>query len=156
MAAGWTADRLACGAMADAPDLQAMDAFLAEPRNAIVAGIRRDGRPHLTPNWFWWDGSKFYVSTTKTRLKYRIFTNDPRMQLAIDDVMGFRYIIVEGQVTISDDVEVELPLFRAIRAKHGRPEQTDDELRAELIRDERVLLVMTPDKPQAEWMARGF
>jgi hypothetical protein len=27
-----------------------IEAFLAEPRNVIVAGIRRDGRPHLSPN----------------------------------------------------------------------------------------------------------
>jgi hypothetical protein len=27
--------------------------FLAESRNVIVAGIRRDGRPHLSPNWFY-------------------------------------------------------------------------------------------------------
>jgi len=29
-----------------------IEAFLAEPRNVIVAGIHRDGRPHLSPNWF--------------------------------------------------------------------------------------------------------
>jgi hypothetical protein len=29
-----------------------LEAFLAEPRNVIVAGIRKDGRPHLSPNWF--------------------------------------------------------------------------------------------------------
>jgi hypothetical protein len=29
-----------------------IEAFLAEPRNVVVAGIRRDGRPQLTPNWF--------------------------------------------------------------------------------------------------------
>jgi len=25
-------------------------AFLAEPRNVIVVGVRKDGRPHATPN----------------------------------------------------------------------------------------------------------
>lgn len=142
--------------MADAPDLQAMDAFLAEPRNAIVAGIRRDGRPHLTPNWFWWDGVQFHVSTTKDRLKYRIFTRDPRIQLAIDDATGFRYVIVDGTVSVSDDLAANLGRFRAIRAKHGRPEQTDDELLAGLAQEDRVLLSITPSRPQAEWSARGF
>ena len=28
----------------------ALEAFLTEPRNVIVAGIRMDGRPHLSPN----------------------------------------------------------------------------------------------------------
>jgi nitroimidazol reductase NimA-like FMN-containing flavoprotein (pyridoxamine 5'-phosphate oxidase superfamily) len=44
-----------------------IEAFLAEPRNVVLAGIRRDGRPHLSPNWFYWDGQRFYVSTTRSR-----------------------------------------------------------------------------------------
>src|ERR1700730_1591701 len=58
-------------------------AFLAEPRNVVVAGIRRDGRPHLSPNWFYWDGQRFYVSTTRGRGKYAIFGRDPRARLLI-------------------------------------------------------------------------
>ena len=42
-----------------------IEAFLAERRNVVIAGIRRDGRPHLSPNWFYWDGQRFYVSTTR-------------------------------------------------------------------------------------------
>jgi nitroimidazol reductase NimA-like FMN-containing flavoprotein (pyridoxamine 5'-phosphate oxidase superfamily) len=56
-------------------------AFLAEPLNVVVAGIRRDGRPHLSPSWFYWDGQRFYVSTTRARVKYAIFRRDPRAQL---------------------------------------------------------------------------
>jgi len=67
-------------------DIEAMNAFMAEPRNATVAGIRSDGRPHLTPNWFWFDGDRFYISTTRDRVKYRIFSRDARVQLIIDDV----------------------------------------------------------------------
>ncbi len=40
-----------------------LEAFLAQPRNVMVAAIRRDGRPQMTPNWFLWDGSRFYIST---------------------------------------------------------------------------------------------
>jgi len=72
-------------------DTEAMNAFMAEPRNATVAGIRSDGRPHLTPNWIWFDGDRFYNSTTRDRAKYRIFSRDARVQLIIDDV-GFRYV----------------------------------------------------------------
>ena len=142
--------------MADPVDLEAMDAFLAEPRNAIVAGVRADGRLHLTPNWFLWDGERFFVSTTKDRVKYRLFTENPRTQLAIDDVHGFRYVIVDGTVEVSDDVDSGLAYFRDLRHKHGRTEADDDELRAEMIRDERVLLIIDPDRPQADWLSRGF
>ncbi|MFN0029960.1 MAG: PPOX class F420-dependent oxidoreductase [Acidimicrobiales bacterium] len=137
-------------------DPAAVEAFLAEARNAIVIGRRRDGRPHATPNWFVWDGSRFSVSTTKGRVKYRIFRNDPRVQLVVDDSVGFRYVTIDGTVSIEEDVEVNLPVFAAIRAKHGRGGQSQEELRAELIRDERVLLVITPDRPASEWPSIGL
>src|ERR1700735_3473999 len=54
-----------------------IDAFLAEPRNVMVAGIRRDGTPQLSPNWFYWDGERFYVSTTRNRAQYAIFRRAP-------------------------------------------------------------------------------
>ena len=96
-----------------------LEAFLAEPRNLVVAGIRRDGRPHLSPNWFYWDGQRFYVSTTRGRVKYAIFRRDPRAQLLIDDPTGFRAVLVPGTVEIREDISAELPHFRAIREKHG-------------------------------------
>jgi PPOX class probable F420-dependent enzyme len=136
-------------------DLGAMNTFLAEPRNALIAAIRSDGRPMMTPNWFLWDGSQFFVSTTKSRAKFRLFSRDPRVQLAIDDSMGFRYVVVDGNVDIRSDIETGLPYFRDLRLKHGNA-MADDELRAEMVRDERVLLVITPDKPQSEWHAKGF
>lgn len=137
-------------------DIAAMDEFLAERRNAIIAGIRRDGRPHMTPNWYLWREGKFFVSTTKNRAKFRMFSRDPRVQLSVDDAFGFRYVIVDGLVEIGDDVEVGLEYFRDLRHKHGRTESNEDELRAEMIRDQRVLLTITPDKPQTEWLAMGF
>jgi PPOX class probable F420-dependent enzyme len=139
--------------MADNP---ALEAFLAEPRNALVAAIRSDGRPMMTPNWFLWDGARFFISTTKGRAKFRLFSRDPRVQLAIDDSTGFRYVVIDGTVEIRDDVDSGLPLFRDLRHKHGKGGQTDDELRDEMIRDQRVLLVVTPDKPPTEWLSQGF
>jgi len=137
-------------------DIDALNTFLAEPRNTVVGGIRRDGRPHMTPNWFMWTGEHFYISTTKARAKFRIFSQDPRVQLVIDDSTGLRYVAVDGTVEIDDDIETGIGRFRALRAKHGRPAQTDAELRDEIIRDERVFLVITPDKPQPEWLSMGF
>ena len=83
----------------------ALEAFLAEPRNVIVAGIRKDGRPHLSPNWFFWDGERFYVSTTRKRVKYAIFSRDPRAELVVDDATGYRYVEIPTTVDeIREDV----------------------------------------------------
>ena len=138
------------------PSEDKIAAFLAEPRNAVVAGTRPDGRPHATPNWFYWDGERFYVSTTKDRYKYRLFTADPRAEFLVDDPTGFRYVMVYGTIDVREDLAAELPRFRAIRDKHGRPAQPDGELLAGLRGEQRVLLAFTPDRPVSQWTARGF
>jgi PPOX class probable F420-dependent enzyme len=138
------------------PSEDKINEFLAEPRNAVVAGTRADGRPHATPNWFYWDGAHFYVSTTRDRVKYRLFTRDPRAEFLIDDATGFRYVLTYGTVDVREDLASELPHFRAIRIKHGRDVPGDDELLAGLQAEQRVMLVFTPDRPITEWAARGF
>jgi PPOX class probable F420-dependent enzyme len=133
-----------------------VEAFLAERRNVIVVGIRRDGRPQATPNWFVWDGERFYVSTTRTRAKYHIFRRDPRVELVVDDSTGFRCVVVSGQVTIREDIAAALPLFGAIREKHGMAVPRDDEFLAALQAEGRVLLAITPDAPPSAWTAWGL
>src|SRR5271166_1030131 len=108
-----------------------LEAFLAEPRNLVLAGTRKDGRPHVSPNWFYWDGERFFVSTTRSRVKYAIFRRDPRAQLLVDDSTGFRAVLVPATAQIREDLAAELPRFRAIREKHGMPVPDEqDHLRA--------------------------
>lgn len=133
-----------------------LEAFLAEPRNVVVAGIRKDGRPHLSPNWFHWDGEKFYVSTTRGRVKYKIFSRDPRIELLIDDATGHRYVQLSGTVEIREDVKPELARFRAIRDKHGKPVPPDEEFASSLIAEDRVLLAITPAGPPSTWTVFGL
>jgi PPOX class probable F420-dependent enzyme len=133
-----------------------LKAFLAEPRNVVLAGVRRDGRPHLSPNWFYWDGQRFYVSTTRDRAKYAIFRRDPRAQLLIDDSTGFRAVLIPAMVEIREDLAAELPRFRAIREKHGWAVPDDDEHLRALAAENRVLLAITPDGPPATWTSWGL
>ena len=131
-------------------------AFLAEPRNVIVAGIGKDGRPHLSPNWFYYDGERFFVSTTRGRVKYTIFSRDPRTQLVIDDCTGFRAVLVRATVEIREDIAAELPRFRAIREKHGVAVPGDAEHLRALAQEGRVLLAITPDTPPSAWTCWGL
>ena len=133
-----------------------LEEFLAEPRNVIVAGIRRDGRPHLSPNWFHWDGAHFYVSITRSRVKYAIFSRDPRAQLVVDDSTGFRAVLVSATVEIREDISNQLQHFRAIREKHGRTIPDDAEHLRALEAEGRVLLVITPDGPPSTWTSWGL
>jgi PPOX class probable F420-dependent enzyme len=133
-----------------------IEAFLAEPRNVIVAGIRRDGRPHLSPNWFYWDGERFYVSTTRARVKYAIFRRDARAQLLVDDSTGFRAVLVSATVEIYENIAEELPRFRAIREKHAVAVPDDEEHLRALTAEGRVLLAITPDGPPSSWTCWGL
>jgi PPOX class probable F420-dependent enzyme len=133
-----------------------IEVFLAERRNVIVAGTRADGRPHLTPNWFHWDGRRFYVSTTRGRVKYAVFRRDPRAQLAVDDSTGFRAVLASATVEIREDIAAELPRFRAIREKHGVRVPSDQEHLQSLREEERVLLAITPDGPPSTWTSWGM
>lgn len=131
-----------------------ISAFLAEPRPVIVAGVRRDGRAHMSPVWFLWDGAHFYVSTTRDRVKYTIFARDPRAQLLVDDdSTGSRALLLYGTVEIRDDLAGELPRYRAIKQKHGVDPGDDDAFLSELVAEGRVMLVITPDGPPGTWTA---
>jgi PPOX class probable F420-dependent enzyme len=137
-----------------APDKVA--AFLAEPRNVVIAGIRRNGQPHLSPNWFYFDGEKFYVSTTRARAKFRVFRNNPRAVLLVDDSTGARYVRVPVTVEVREDLPEQLPRFRAIREKMGVSVTSDAEFLAWLQSEGRVLLAMTPDGPADTWAIHGL
>jgi PPOX class probable F420-dependent enzyme len=133
-----------------------IEAFLAERRNVMVAGTRKDGRPHVTPNWYYWDGERFFVSTTRSRVKYAIFRRDPRVELVVDDSTGFRTVLVEATVEIREDLAAELPRFRAIREKHGVTVPSDDEHLQGLTKEGRVLLAITPVGPVETWTTWGL
>jgi PPOX class probable F420-dependent enzyme len=133
-----------------------IEAFLAEPRNVVIAGIRRDGSPHISPNWFYWDGQRFYVSTTRHRVKYAIFRRDSRAQLLVDDCTGYRTALVRGTVEIREDLAAELPRFRAIWEKHREIVPGDEELLRTLTGEGRVMLAITPAGPPSSWTCWGL
>lgn len=138
-----------------AADTAKIEEFLAEPRNAMVAAIRNDGRPQVTPNWFHWDGERFYVSTTKTRKKYANYKRDSRAQLIVDDATGFKTVLVDATAEVIEDFDRMKEPWVAIKQKY-RGETTEAEMREQFEREQRVMLAFTPDRPIAEWTAWGF
>jgi PPOX class probable F420-dependent enzyme len=130
-----------------------MEQFLAQPRTIMVAAVRRDGRPQMTPNWFVWQDGRFYISTTKTRAKYKNFRRDPRVQLALDEPEGFRTLIVDGTTEILENIDEFLPYSRAISTKYTGRTPDEQSLRTRLQEEQRVILKITPDKPIADWLS---
>ena len=81
---------------------------------------------------------------------------DERAELVVDDPTGMRYVEIPTTVEIREDVPANVSLFRAIREKHGRAVPPDDQLAADLIAEDRVLLVFTPSSPQSGWTSMNI
>ena len=138
------------------PTADQIQEFFDTSLNGIVAGIRQDGTPHLSPNWFSYDGEHIYVSTKRDRAKYRVFTRDPRVVFLVDDPVPRRYVSLRGTVSFREDVENVLPMFRRIRELVGVAVPSDEDFLQFLRDDDRVLLVITPDGPIESWDTWGF
>ena len=84
---------------------QAMAFLMAKARTGKLATVRPDGRPHVAPIWFIVDGETIIFTTWHTSVKAGNLTHNPRASLCVDDEQPpFAYVIVEGNVTISDDL----------------------------------------------------
>ncbi len=75
----------------------AAEKYLAEPSNMVLATIRSDGRPQLSPVWFIWQNNEFLISTTASTAKWKNLLRDPRCTGVVDAPNG-RYISVSGVV----------------------------------------------------------
>lgn len=89
--------------MIPSPERQA--AMLAAMPNVIVATIRRDGTPQLTPNWYLWTGAEFWISTPIGAAKTHNLRRDPRLVLCIDDTASGDYVQISGTATIIEGDE---------------------------------------------------
>lgn len=125
--------------------------FLGEKRDATMATIRPNGTPHLSPVWFHWDEEKFYISTTRDRIKFKNLERDPRMSLCVDDVTGFTYVVAEGKAEIRteniwDDT-------RKILVKY-RGEDGGEAYLEHLKKQPRVLIVLKPTRLETRGITR--
>jgi PPOX class probable F420-dependent enzyme len=87
---------------------------LTGTRTGKMAVTRANGAPHVTPVWFTLDsvdGADFVVFTTVAKsVKGKAFARDPRFAMLVDDqAPPYSYVFLEGEVTLSDDLDDMLP-----------------------------------------------
>jgi hypothetical protein len=67
----------------------------------VVATLRADGRPHLTPVWYTLDGERVVFQTPGSSVKVRHIRRDPRITLFVDDeTPPFAYVTIEGTAEV--------------------------------------------------------
>ncbi|PNE37752.1 MULTISPECIES: PPOX class F420-dependent oxidoreductase [Streptomyces] len=126
-------------------------ALLAESRLGVLATIKSDGRPQLSPVMPFYDreADVLYVSMTEGRAKTANLRRDPRAALEVTSADGGSWATAEGTVTLTGpgtephgpEVEALVRYYRLATGEH--PDW--DEYRSVMVSDRRVLMTMSVD-----------
>ena len=80
--------------------------FLRQPNVAALSTVRPEGRPHVTPVWYEYDGSEFVISSLRTTQKMRNISRKGFASLCIySQEMPYRHVIVEGPARVGSPVD---------------------------------------------------
>ena len=125
-------------------DKQEISQFLAGTKMAVMATINKDGSPHLSPNWYYYDGERLSFVTTKERLKFFNLRRDERMAVCIyEPPLASDYVVFQGRATI-DDGDI-WDAARQIIRRYVAEDQVDDYVERWKTQP-RILVKITPDK----------
>jgi len=84
-------------------DARDVNEFLAGIKMAVMATINYDGSPHLSPNWYYYNGERLFFVTTKERKKFFNLKRDQRMSVCVyEPPLASDYVVVQGAATIDD------------------------------------------------------
>jgi PPOX class probable F420-dependent enzyme len=122
-------------------DLDDAREFVRSNHRAVLATMRQDGTPQLSPVTCGVDESAaVIVSTRETAAKTRNVRRDPRAWLCVftDGFFG-QFVQVEGAVTVVSLPEAMDGLVDYYRSISGEHPDWDD-YRASMVREQRVLL----------------
>ncbi|WP_432585100.1 PPOX class F420-dependent oxidoreductase [Streptomyces sp. HD1123-B1] len=125
--------------------------LLAESRLGVLATIKSDGRPQLSPVMPFYDerSGVLHISTREGLAKTANLRRDPRVSLEVTHADGRAWATAEGTATLTGpgtdphgpEVEALVAYYRAAAGEH--PDW--DEYRSAMVADRRVLITMTVD-----------
>ena len=131
-------------------------ALIAGSRLGVLATIKADGRPQLSPVTPFYDveANVIHVSITASRAKYANLRRDPRASLEVTSADGRAWAVAEGTVTLTGpgtdpngpEVEALVGYYRAAAGEH--PDW--DEYRSVMVEDRRVLMSLPVERLYGE------
>jgi PPOX class probable F420-dependent enzyme len=100
---------------------RAVENLLAEQHIGILTTCRPDGSPHMTPVRFTWDGHAGLarVMTIKSRRKVQNILANPGGRVGLCQLMGYRWITLEGTGTVTADPQQVAEGERRYAARYG-------------------------------------
>jgi PPOX class probable F420-dependent enzyme len=116
--------------MPPAPVPDELDAFLRQPRPAVVASLRPDGSPHTAATWYDWEDNRVLLNMDESRLRLRFMRRDPRVALTVlDDEGWYRHVSLLGRVVSLEDDRDLRDIDRLALRYTGAPFSTRDRRR---------------------------
>ncbi len=89
---------------------------------AMLALVKKDGTPLVTPVWFDWDGKYIIVDTARGRVKDNIMHRHPAAALTIvDPADPYRYVQVRGKVVEETEQGAWEEICDLNQKYHGNP-----------------------------------
>lgn len=126
-------------------------ALLAESRLGVLATLKSDGRPQLSPVMPFYDRGTgaLYVSMNEGRAKTANLRRDPRAALEVTSPDGWAWATAEGPVTLTGpgtdphgpEVDALVDYYRLAAGEH--PDWA--EYRSVMVSDRHVLMTMAVD-----------
>ncbi|MEU1785159.1 pyridoxamine 5'-phosphate oxidase family protein [Streptomyces sparsogenes] len=71
---------------------------LAEEKNVWLCTVRPDGSAHVTPVWFVYQSSRWWIGSDYSSVKVRNVLKEPRVSLALED--GRFPVVAEGDASL--------------------------------------------------------
>lgn len=126
-------------------DRAELDALLVSERTARVASVGRDGRPHVAPLWFVWDGSDVWFYSIVTSQRWADLIRDPRVAVVVD--AGAEFFELHG-AELQGTVQVvgEVPQRTTAEVSRGAEALFEKKYGAFIVDGRHAWLRLTPDK----------
>ena len=78
--------------------------LLLDKNLAVVATIRPDGTPQVTPTWVDWDGEHVLINTAEGRWKPKYLRRDPRVSVfVLDPDDPYNWVAVTGKAELTHE-----------------------------------------------------
>jgi F420H(2)-dependent biliverdin reductase len=89
---------------------------LTGQKNAWLCTVRPDGSAHVTPVWFVYQSSTWWIGADRSSVKVRNIQKEPRASLALED--GRFPVVAEGDASLIRD-EFPREVVTAFERKYG-------------------------------------
>src|SRR3954451_14502558 len=124
--------------------------FLRQPHVAVLATLRRDGRPYTVPVWFLHEDHRFWLTGTYERVWCRQLRADPRASLCVEAMPPAPgHVGIDGTVAARELPGFDIwPISRRLVDKYVPPAGADAFF-ANMQTEHRLLFELMPDVVRA-------